>query len=298
VSERLTIEPQGPFSLRSAAQFGFGPTEGAAPAFDGVMRLAFPLDGGSGYAGVAVRQPLEHGPLEVELHGGGDSRLAARQLARVLSLDHDGEAFLEVGERDPVIGDLQRRHPGERPVLFHSPYEAAAWSVISARRRSGQAAAVRHAIALELGVSFELDGQRVVAFPQPQRLLEAAELPGVGAEKAQRLRAVAAAALGGGLDVERLHALGPQASWTAVQQLPGIGPFYASLIVLRAAGFADAAMPMAEPRMLAHLARYYDLATPATLEQYAVIAERWRPFRTWTTVLVRIAGERERGLRG
>ena len=176
--------------------------------------------------------------------------------------------------------------------------KAAAWSVISARRRSGQAAAVRHAIALELGVSFELDGQRVVAFPQPQRLLEAAELPGVGAEKAQRLRAVAAAALGGGLDVERLHALGPQASWTAVQQLPGIGPFYASLIVLRAAGFADAAMPMAEPRMLAHLARYYDLATPATLEQYAVIAERWRPFRTWTTVLVRIAGERERGLRG
>jgi DNA-3-methyladenine glycosylase II len=184
VSERLTIEPRGPFSLRAAAQFAFGPTEGDAPAFDGVMRLAFPIDGGAGYAGVAVRQPLEHGPVEVERHGDGDGRLVARQLARVLSLDHDGEAFLEVGERDPVIGDLQRRYPGQRPVLFHSPYEAAAWSVISARRRSAQAAAVRRGIGLELGATFVLDGQQVVAFPQPQRLLEAAELPGLGGEKA------------------------------------------------------------------------------------------------------------------
>jgi DNA-3-methyladenine glycosylase II len=295
VSERLTIEPRGPFSLRAAAQFGFGPTEGRAPAFDGVMRLAFPIDGGSGYAGVAVRQPLEHGPLELELHGGGDAHLVARQIARVLSLDHDGEAFLAVGERDPVIGELQRRHPGERPVLFHSPYEAAAWSVISARRASAQAAAVRQGIGLELGASFELDGQRVVAFPQPQRLLEAAELPGLGGEKAQRLRAVAAAALDDVLDVERLHELGPDAAWTAVQELPGIGPFYAGLIVLRAAGFGDAAMPMAEPRVLAHIARFYELAEPATLEQYAAIAERWRPFRTWATVLVRIAGAREQG---
>ena len=294
---RLTIEPRGPFSLRAAAQFGFGPTEGNAPAFDGVMRLAFPIDGGAGYAGVTVRQPLEHGPLEVESLGDGDGRLVARQLARVLSLDHDGEAFLEVGERDPVIGELQRRYPGERPVLFHSPYEAAAWSVISARRRSAQAAAVRRSIGTELGATFVLDGQEVVAFPQPQRLLEAAELPGLSGEKAERLRTVAGAALDGALDVERLHELGPEASWTAMQALPGIGPFYAGLIVLRAAGFADAAMPMAEPRVLAHLARLYDLAEPATLEQYAAIAERWRPFRTWATVLVRIAGYRESGRR-
>ncbi len=299
MSERVTIEPRGPFSLRAAAEFGFGPTEGAAPAFDGVMRLAFPIDGGAGYAGVAVRQPLEHGPLEVESQGDGDGRLVARQLARVLSLDHDGEAFLEVGERDPVIGELQRRYPGERPVLFHSPYEAAAWSVISARRHSAQAAAVRRRIAMELGATFVLDGQEVVAFPQPQRLLQAAELPGLGGEKAQRLRAVARAALDGALEIERLHELGPEASWTAMQALPGIGPFYAGLIVLRAAGFADAAMPMAEPRVLAQLARLYEMAEPATLEQYAAIAERWRPFRTWSTVLVRIAGagDREHGRR-
>jgi DNA-3-methyladenine glycosylase II len=298
VSERLTIEPRGPFSLRAAAQFAFGPTEGHAPAFDGVMRLAFPIDGGDGYAGVVARQPREHGAVECELHGGGDAAPIERQLARVLSLDHDGEAFLEVGGRDRVIGELQRRYPGTRPVLFHSPYEAAAWSVISARRQQAQAAAVRRGLGIALGRTFELAGEQTVAFPQPQRLLEAAdELPGVAGEKAARLRAVARAALDGSLDVATLHALGPQAAWSALQELPGIGPFYAGLVVLRAGGFADAPMPMAEPRILAHVARYYDLAAPATLEQFNELAENWRPFRTWASVLLRLAGDREFGRR-
>jgi DNA-3-methyladenine glycosylase II len=242
VSERLTIEPRGPFSLRAAAQFAFGPTEGHAPAFDGVMRLAFPIDGGDGYAGVVARQPREHGAVECELHGGGDAAPIERQLARVLSLDHDGEAFLAVGGRDRVIGELQRRYPGTRPVLFHSPYEAAAWSVISARRQQAQAAAVRRGLGIALGRTFELAGEQTVAFPQPQRLLEAAdELPGVAGEKAARLRAVARAALDGSLDVERLCTRSDRRRRGArCRSCPGSARFYAGLVVLRAGGFADA----------------------------------------------------------
>ncbi len=294
-SQRLTLHPRGPFSLRAAAEFGFGPTQGRAPEFDGVMRLAFPIDGGDGHAGAAIRQPLAGGPLECEIHGGGDLAPIERQIMRVLSLDHDGDAFLAVGERDPVIGDLQRRHPGQRPVLFHSPYEAAAWSVISARRQPAQAAAVRRGLGEALGHTFELAGDQVVAFPQPQRLLEAADLPGLGEEKATRLRAIAQAAIEGALDVERLHGLGPDAAWESLQELPGIGPFYAGLIVLRAAGFADALMPMDEPRILAHVASFYGLAAPPTREQLTQLAQAWRPFRTWATVLLRLAGDREFG---
>ena len=40
---------------------------------------------------------------------------------RILSLDHSGSEFEQVGERDPVIGRLQARFPGLRPVLFNSP---------------------------------------------------------------------------------------------------------------------------------------------------------------------------------
>jgi DNA-3-methyladenine glycosylase II len=180
-------------------------------------------------------------------------------------------------------------------VLFHSPYEGAAWSVISARRQPSQAAAVRRGLSVALGQTFELRDEQVVAFPQPQRLLEAGGLPGLSGEKAERLRVVARAALDGTLDVAALHELGPAAAWSALQELPGIGPFYAGLVVLRAAGFADAPMPMAEPRVLAHVARFYKLAEPPTLEQFNELAEDWRPFRTWTTVLLRLAGDREFG---
>jgi hypothetical protein len=54
VIQSLTLEPRGPFSLRAAAEFAFGPSSGSAPRFDGGLRLAFGIDGGDGYAGVVV----------------------------------------------------------------------------------------------------------------------------------------------------------------------------------------------------------------------------------------------------
>jgi hypothetical protein len=156
-----TIEPRGRFSLRAAAAFGFGPTEGRPPTFDGAMRLAFCVDGGRGYAGAVLRQRSDDGPVGVELtlRDGAPHEVALAQVARTVSLDHDGAAFERVGVDDPVIGALQHAHPGQRPVLFGSPYEAAAWSVISARRPPAQGAKVRGALSDRLGRTFELYGR-------------------------------------------------------------------------------------------------------------------------------------------
>jgi DNA-3-methyladenine glycosylase II len=164
--------PQGAFSLEAAATFGFGPNEGRPPQFDGKMRLAFPVDGGTGYAGAILTQPEPGGPVTVELQLAGDAQLdvALAQVARIISLDHDGEEFARVGGRDPVLGALQARHPGQRPVLFPSPYEGAAWSVISARRPASVAAKVRTALGERFGHAFELAGETVHAFPQPGAL--------------------------------------------------------------------------------------------------------------------------------
>jgi len=294
--------PRGPFSLTAAAEFGFGPNEGRPPPFDGAMRLAFPVDGGVGYAGGVLRQPEPDGAVEIELQttAGADPEVALRQVARVVSLDYDGEEFLRVGERDPVIDELQRAHHGQRPVLFHSPYEGAAWAIISARRPARQAAQVRLAIAASLGATFDdLAGQTLHSFPQPSRLAELSdETPGLNPEKVDRLRGVARAALEGRLDVAHLHELGPERAYIEIQQLRGLGPFYAGLVVLRASGFADAMLQAPEPKVLAHGARFYGLDAPPSLEQLTAMAERWRPFRTWTTVLIRLAGDRAARLDG
>ena len=282
------LVPVGPFSLEAAATFGFGPTEGQPLGFDGAMRLAFPVDGGSGYAGAVLRQSAADQEITVELQSTktADPELALKQIARIISIDYDGNAFLGVGERDRVIAELQTQFPGHRPVLFHSPYEAAAWSIISARRPSAIAARTRTAISERLGHSFTLAGQTVHAFPQPDALSDLTNFPGLDQTKARRLHKIADA--GAQLQADALKSRGPEDAFIYAQTLEGIGPFYASLIVLRATGFADAPLRIPEPRTLNYAAELYG-AQQLSLERLTQLAENWRPFRTWSTVLIRIA---------
>jgi DNA-3-methyladenine glycosylase II len=283
----------GEFSLRAAAAFGFGPTAGSP---GDVLRLAFAVDGGRGYAGAVLRQPDEpSGPVSVQLtlRDRAPLEAAIAQVARVVSLDHDGTGFQRIGESDHVLGALQRAHPGQRPVLFYSPYEAAAWSIISARRPVAQGRRVRDDLAIQFGDSFELEGETLHAFPQPAHLVELGDrFPGLNFEKLTRLRSVAEAALEGELDVAALQAMGPEAATLHVRRLNGIGPFYADVIVVRASGFADALLQTAEPKLLANAALLYGCTDEPTLEWLTALAERWRPFRTWATVLIRRAGDR------
>jgi DNA-3-methyladenine glycosylase II len=292
VSERFILTPRGPFSLRAATRFGFGPYTERTQSSGEAMRLAFPVDGCAGHAGVVLLQEADDGPVHVELQGDGDPVVVRRQVQRILSLDHDGEQFVAIGATDPVLGELQRAHPGQRPVLFHSPYEAAAWSIIAVRRHRAQATRTREELAQRFGRVFELDGQRVAAFPQPERLLTLDSLVGLGEDRLSRLHGVARAALEGRLEASRLQGLGAEAALQEVLGLRGIGPFYAGLIVVRATGFADAMLAVAEPKLLRHAAALYGAPEPLSLADFTALAERWRPFRTWATVLVRLAGER------
>ena len=289
----FTIVPNGPFSLAEAATFGFG--QRAAGHWDGTMRLAFCLDGYATQVGVQVRQD-DSGDVRCVVHGPTEPDVDAvsRQVARVLSLDHDGEEFTAIGKRDPVIGRLQAAAPGLRPPLFYSPYEAAAWSVLSARRPARQMMAVRQRLSEAHGRTFELAGQQAAAFPTPEALLAVESFPGIPAAKLGLLRGVAEAAIGGQLDAAGLMALGPDPAMAKLQQIKGIGPFYSSLIVIRGTGFADV-LPVAEPKALALTARLYDAAAPLTESEFRAIAEPWRPLRTWAIVLIRAAGPRVLG---
>jgi DNA-3-methyladenine glycosylase II len=293
--QSFTLIPRGPFSLPLLAGFDFGPETGRADATEPVMRLAFCRDDLSGHAGVVLRQdPDGDGVVRGELHGGADAAAVRRQVARILSLDHDGEAWTAVGERDEVIGRLQRRYPGLRPPLFNSPYEATAWAIVSARRPARQAAATWALIAARLGREFALDGERRAAFPTPRALLDLEPVKGLLQLKVERLHAVAEAALAGRLGPDRLRALEPDEALAELQQLPGIGPFYSMLVLVRASGHADV-LAEGERRVLAAAAHFYGLDQPPSPERFAELAEAWRPFRTWASVLLRYAADKERG---
>jgi DNA-3-methyladenine glycosylase II len=283
--------PDTAFSLAAAASFGFGPNTGRPQPVGGEMRLAFVTDDMAGQAGVHVTQD-ESGAVHGMVTGGADVEAVKRQVSRVLSLDHSGAGWLAVGERDPVIGGLQRALPGLRPVLFHSPYEAAAWSIISVRRHHAQAAAIRTRLAQAKGRVFDVGGEPVAAFPTPTELLAVESFPGLEPLRIDRLHAVARAALDGRLDPGRLAALDTEQALEEVQQLPGIGPTFGTLIVMRSTGVTDM-MTYHEPRLPGYAARFYRTGADAmTHEELAAVSEKWRPYRTWAAVLIRVAGDR------
>lgn len=202
----MTIElaVRGPFDLAASTRFleGFAPAGRSDAATEpGLLRLAFPAEAGWLTIGAAVRQ--RGGTVTAELTGNVDDHdRVIGQVERMLSLDVDGRGFPELGRSDPVVGELQDRYPGLRPVSFHSPYEAACWSIIAQRIRITQAAAVKQRLADELGDRVTVAGQQLTAFPAPYQL-RGRMLPGLPALKVERLHAIAAAALDGKLDAAR-----------------------------------------------------------------------------------------------
>ena len=284
----FTVKPQGPFELRESALFGFG--HHISPEFDGTMRMAFCLDDYRGQAAVAVTQ--DDTGVHLDCQGDGPAEAIRDQACRVLSLDHDGRLFTEVGRRDPVIGRLQAVAPGLRPPQFYSAYEAAAWAVLSARRPAKQMSDLRRRLAQAHGRVFEVAGASLAAFPTPDQLLAVPGFDGLPEVKLQRLHAVARAASDGALDTADIAAADADEAMAKLQQLlPGVGPFYSGLIVIRGCGRADV-LPENEPRGLETAGRLYGFGRPVTPAELRELATKWEPLPTWALVLIRAAGDR------
>ena len=288
---RFRIQPQGPYSL--AASVGF--LEGFAPAAyegdgSGHLHMAFVVDGAESTVGVCVRE--EGGVILGQVHGDADPEAVRSQVERILSLDVDGSEFIGVGERDPVVGRLRKRYSGLRPVCFHSPYEAAAWALIGNRIRIVQAAKIKSRMARELGEVLEVHGEPEHAFPNPSRLAELKEFPGLSGRKVEYLRGLGRAAYDGKLEAAYLRSMPVEEALERLKELPGIGPFSAELILLRGAGEPDYP-PANEPRLARAVAMAYGLEKPPKPQELRELAEAWRPYRTWVSLHLRVMLEEE-----
>jgi DNA-3-methyladenine glycosylase II len=289
MTQQATIDITGPYELREVALMGFGHRDESS--FDGAMRMAFCLDGDyERPVGVVARQVDDRLDLSIE---SGDEPLSEeeiatvqRQVARVVSLDHDGEAFDGLCRSDPALARVHEVAPGFRPALFYSPYEAVVWSILSARRPRAQGITLRDRLAEQYGTGFDLAGQRLYAVPTPSRLLAVESVQGLPADRIPRLHAAAEAARRGDLDAERLRNLPPEEAMAQLQRLPGIGPFYSALVVIRACGHADVLAPQ-ESRSRDAIREAYGIDHELSDAELAEISDSWRPFRTWVTVMMR-----------
>jgi DNA-3-methyladenine glycosylase II len=282
-SRTFDLRAQGSFDFTQSIDFwrGFGLANAGEGAHESLIDLAF-VPFGSERA-VGVRATAIAGGLHAEIFGEAPDRIE-QDVARIFSLDVDGREFDEMAKRNPELERLFTFFPGSRPVLFPSPYEAAAWAIISQRVRMTQAAKIKANLERELGERVRFPDTELSAFPAPGKLRTLGPFPGLMMTKIERLHALAELA-GELLDPARLRSLAPEEADAQVRQIPGIGSFSAELILLRGAGFPDQ-LPLTGQHISEGIARLYHLNVRPTDAQVREIAERWQPFRGWIAFLL------------
>ncbi|MGH2741093.1 MAG: DNA-3-methyladenine glycosylase family protein [Thermoleophilaceae bacterium] len=240
---------------------------------------------GSGYRrslqlehGAAVAEAIGEGTgFELRLEDERDRPEALARCRRLLDLDADTERIDAGLGREPLLAPLVKRHPGLRVPRSTDGFELAVRAVVgqqvtlAAARRTGARLVALYGRPLE-----EPAGAITHLFPTPAALAEVdsleLRLPRV---RAAALRALARAVLEGELDLR--PDADRAAATRALLALPGIGPWTASYVAMRALGDSDA-FPPGDAAVRRALERLGQDGSPAAAQR---LAERWRPWRSY-----------------
>ena len=227
---------------------------------------------------------LPHGPGVVALTPGPDSVRCALRLTsladlpvaversrRLFDLDADPAAVLDVLGDDPVVGPLVRKRPGLRVPGHVDGAEVAVRAVLGQQVSVAGARTLAGRLAAAYGDPLPSpDGTLTHLFPSAGSLaaIDPASLP-MPRARAAALVGLARALDAGDVVVDR--GADRDAVREALLALPGIGPWTASYVALRALGDPDAFLPT-------------DLGVKHALSALgasAAAADAWRPWRSY-----------------
>lgn len=235
---------------------------------------------------------LPHGPAIAELADGGDAVRCTLALAdprdlapavarcrRLLDLDADPVAVAEALADDPLLGDLVRAVPGRRSPGTVDGAELAVRAVLgqgvtvaAARTLAGRLVAV-HGTPLAAP-----SGGVTHCFPAPAALAAAdpATLPGPTVRRTALARLAHALAAG---DLQLDPGVDRGDTVRRLRAIPGIGPWTAAYVAMRALGDPDSLL-------VGDVAVRHALAArggPTERRAIAALADRWRPWRSYAT---------------
>jgi AraC family transcriptional regulator of adaptative response / DNA-3-methyladenine glycosylase II len=215
---------------------------------------------------LTVRDNPETASLVVD---GRASKRDVAALRALFDLDAEPAAIAAHLAHDDMLAPLVRARPGVRIPGAWDGFELALRAVL------GQQVSVAAASTLATRLVARYDGR----FPRPDELARVRPGPlaraiGVPGSRAATLIALARAVARGDLALE--HGAPPEATIAALVELPGIGPWTAHYLALRALGWRDA-FPSGDLVLL----RRMGATTPKRAEARA---EPWRPYRAYAAL--------------
>jgi AraC family transcriptional regulator of adaptative response / DNA-3-methyladenine glycosylase II len=255
---------------------------GVEEVADGAWRRSVVLDGASGVIEVrpdpVAHQLLLHVPAALTRHV---SALAAR-VRRLFDLDADPAPIAAQLGRDPELARLLRRRPGVRVAGAWNGFELAVRAILGQQVTVAGATTLAGRLALAFGVPLAAPVGSVRLLSPGAAALAGADLASIGLPRAraEALRALASAVAAGRLDLD--GGLDPEEAVRRLVALPGIGPWTAQYVALRALAAPDAfpASDLGLRRALGAAGR------PLPARALERRAELWRPWRGYAAVLL------------
>jgi AraC family transcriptional regulator of adaptative response / DNA-3-methyladenine glycosylase II len=245
-----------------------------------------------GHAVVTLRAPeladgeqdAPRGPSYVEgeliLSDLRDLATAVARCRQLLDLDADPVAVWEALGADRLLGALVQRDPGRRVPGAADGFELAVRAVIGQQVSVSGARTVAARLVQAAGDTLPAaDGPLTHLFPTPAALIElAAREPGAFAMPAGRRRALVALAEAVEVgDVVIDPGADPLELRRSLVALPGVGPWTAEYVAMRALRDPDAFMPT--DLGIRRGARALGLPDDPT--QLVALTEAWRPWRSY-----------------
>ena len=262
---------------------------------DGRYRRTIQLPNGTGILSLG---PLGPGPVmrrpgpgyvdcELQLEDLRDLTAAVQRCRRLLDLDADPEAVTGYLSADPVLGPLALAQPGRRSPGHVDGSELALRAVLG--QQVSVAAARRLGTRLVAAYGKPLsrpDGPLTHCFPTAETLAAAdpATLP-MPRSRARALTGLATALASGELSLD--PGAERDRAEAVLLALPGIGPWTASYIRMRALSDPDAFLPSdvgvlgALTRLGARPTGTGPSARAGAAKAAAALAENWRPWRSY-----------------
>jgi len=224
-------------------------------------------------AGVRLTLPAQLVPAAVHL---------AARVRRIFDLDADPAPIRARLRRDPALAARLRRSPGVRVPGAYSGFELAVRAVLGQQVTVVGARTLAGRLARAHGTKLaSTDGTIERVFPSAATLARAELAPlGLTRTRATALGALARAVAAGDLDLEGGQA--PEEVRRRLLALPGIGPWTADYVLLRALGEPDA-FPAGDLGLRRALGPPGQPLAPRDLDERA---KSWQPWRGYAALLL------------
>ncbi|WP_448680131.1 DNA-3-methyladenine glycosylase family protein [Pseudomonas nicosulfuronedens] len=236
----------------------------------------------SGWFSVAPLDDCAGLELQLHLPAHHDEALTTR-VRKMFDLDSDPAHIAEHLGDDATLGPLLLQAPGLRLPTAFDPFEQAVRAIVGQQVTVKAAVTIVGRLVQRLGEALpgdgKIEGQPSRLFPTPEALAEA-DLAGIGmpGKRVETLQRFSAACASGAL---ALHVDdGAEDLVKRLCALPGIGPWTAEYVALRAFGDPDA-FPAAD---LGLLKSPVWGTTGITARELQRRAEAWRPWRAYAAV--------------